>query len=406
VTDPQADPGHPVIELGCGITVYPPRHEGEPWRAVWVESGQRRFREAVTEGKLAAKLTKVIERLEADAPNMELLGADLIGYYQSPGRLPADMQWSRKHADTQRRLCGRFAAPAIGSLRCQDIRLADMQRVVNAAPTVGEGKRVQQMISALVAAGIEGGYLANPRLAKVHWQAGERPLPVPKMSVAGESSLWVDPAEIPSATDVAELGHALAQGRYGDRDELMANTAAYTGMRWGELTALTAPQIDTATRVIAVDRKVIEVAGHLYLEAPKNRKRRQTIFPRITPAGYLLAEKLAVRIEETRAEQEARINPLALIFPSPRGKYWRSSNFSRRVLTPAYHAAEWRDADGNGDWTWHSLRHVFCTTALFTWHLDATDVSRMAGHSNYRTTLDMYVGATAGVLDRARKATR
>jgi hypothetical protein len=44
-----------------------------------------------------------------------------------------------------------------------------------------------------------------------------------------------------------------------------------------------------ATRVIAVDRKVIEVAGRLYLEAPKNRKYRRTIYPRRTPAGYPLA---------------------------------------------------------------------------------------------------------------------
>jgi hypothetical protein len=29
----------------------------------------------------------------------------------------------------------------------------------------------------------------------------------------------------------------------------------------------------------------------------------------------------------------------------------------------------------------------------------------MAGHANYRTTLDMYIGTTAGVLDRARAAT-
>jgi hypothetical protein len=55
---------------------------------------------------------------------------------------------------------------------------------------------------------------------------------------------------------------------------------------------------------------------------------------------------------------------------------------------------------------WHSLWHVFCTIALFTWKLDATDVSRMAGHANYRITLDMYVGTTAGILDRARQATQ
>jgi integrase len=217
--------------------------------------------------------------------------------------------------------------------------------------------------------------------------------------------LFVDPAEIPADTDIDKLGRALAEGRHGDRDELMANAAAYTGLRWGELTALTIAQIDTAARVIAVDRKIIEVAGHLYLEAPKNRKRRRTIYPRITPAGYPLAGRLAARIEQARAEQDAGANPLGLIFPSPTGKHWRSSNFNRNVLKRAYLAAEWRDPDGNGDWTWHSLRHVFCTTALFTWKFDATDVSRMAGHTNYRITLDMYVGTTAGVLDRARTAT-
>ena len=71
-----------------------------------------------------------------------------------------------------------------------------------------------------------------------------------------------------------------------------------------------------------------------------------------------------------------------------------------------YLAAGWHDADGNGTWTWHSLRHVFYTTALSCWHLEPTDVSCMAGHANVRVTLDMYVGTTAGVLDRARTATQ
>jgi integrase len=157
-----------------------------------------------------------------------------------------------------------------------------------------------------------------------------------------------------------------------------------------------------------VDRKVVEIAGHLYVEAPKNRKYRKdrkTIYPRRTPTGYPLAERLAARVEAARAEQAAGTNPLGLVFPSPTSKHWRSSNFNRNVLKRAYLAAGWRDAGGSGRRTRHSLRHVFCTTALFTWKLDATDVSRMAGHANYRITLDMYVGSTAGVLDRARTAT-
>ena len=107
-----------------------------------------------------------------------------------------------------------------------------MQQIVNAAPTPGEGNRVQGMISALVSAGLDGGYPASPRLAKVHWQAGNRPLPAPRVSVAGESALWVDPAEIPAAGDIAKLGRALTAGRHGERDELMASTTAYSGLRW------------------------------------------------------------------------------------------------------------------------------------------------------------------------------
>ncbi len=397
--------GGEVIELDYGITVYPAREEPGRWRAVWHEDGERQQCEAASEEMLAAKLEKVTERLAAGAPNMRLPGADLIAYYLNPDRLPVSEQWSRKHAHTQLRLCERFAAPVIDPVTCQDIRTGHMQQIVNAAPTAGEGARVQGMISAMVSAGLDGGYLANPRLAKVHWQANGRALPALRVSVAGESALWVDPSEVPAGGDVGGLGRALAAGRHGERDELMAQTAAYSGLRWGELIALMVPQIDQAARVITVDRKVVEVAGHLFVEAPKNRKSRRTIYPRRTPGGYPLAERLAARIEEARAEQAAGINPLGLVFPSPTGKYWRSSNFQRNVLRRAYLAAGWRDEDGNGRWTWHSLRHVFCTTALFTWKLDAADVSRMAGHANVRITLDMYVGTTAGVLDRARAAT-
>jgi hypothetical protein len=63
------------------------------------------------------------------------------------------------------------------------------------------------------------------------------------------------------------------------------------------------------------------------------------------PVGYPLAE----RLEQARAEQDAGANPLGLIFPSPRGKHWRSSNFNRNVLKPAYLTAGWRDPDSSGE---------------------------------------------------------
>jgi hypothetical protein len=118
----------PVIELELGILVYPPQAAGEPWRATFTESGQRRFRQAATEAKLAEKLEKVRERLSAGAANMEKPGAELIAHYLDPDRLPVARRWSRKHAHTQRRLCERFAAPVIATVTCQDIKASSGSR--------------------------------------------------------------------------------------------------------------------------------------------------------------------------------------------------------------------------------------------------------------------------------------
>jgi hypothetical protein len=165
--------GADVIELDCGITVYPARSEGGRWRATWYESGKRRQCEAASEEKLAARLETVRTRLEADAPNMRKPGADLIAHYLDPDRLPVGKRWSRRHAHTQRTLCERYAAPVIAAVTCQDIKASHMQQIVNAAPTAGEGDRVHRMISALVTAGLDAGYLVSARLARVHWQAGD-----------------------------------------------------------------------------------------------------------------------------------------------------------------------------------------------------------------------------------------
>jgi hypothetical protein len=50
----------------------------------------------------------------------------------------------------------------------------------------------------------------------------------PKVTVAGESPLFVDPARISRHSDVAKLGQALAE-RGSDVYELMAQLAAYSG---------------------------------------------------------------------------------------------------------------------------------------------------------------------------------
>ena len=229
---------------------------------------------------------------------------------------------SNGHAGTRirsGRLCERFVAPVIDAVTCQDIKVSQMQQIVNAAPTAKEGDRLHRCLSALVTVGNRGGYLTNPRLREVHWQARGRPVPAPAPRVQGETALFVEPAEIPSDADVAKLAQALALGRRGELDELMAYTAAYSGLHQGELFAVTAFQIAPPERVITVDRKVVEVRGKLYVEAPKIRKYRSTVYPARTPDGYPLAEKLAARAEQARTEMAAGANPLGLMFPDRPG---------------------------------------------------------------------------------------
>lgn len=174
-----------VVEVAGGVTVYPARVEGDRWRATWYEGGRREC-ESVSESGLAARLVKVTERLTADAPGLEEPGSELIAWYLSPWRHPADRPWSRKHADAQARLCRKYLAPVIDCLRCEDIKVSDMQAAVNAAPTAGEGDRLARCISALVNAGIDGGYLTSPRLRNVRWQPGDRPASEPRTSIASE----------------------------------------------------------------------------------------------------------------------------------------------------------------------------------------------------------------------------
>ena len=150
----------------------------------------------------------------------------------------------------------------------------------------------------------------------------------------------------------------------------MANTAAYSGLRQGELFALTAGQVAAAARVITVDRKVVEVGGKLYLEAPKGRKRRSTIYPVRTPEGYPLAGQIAARAEEARAEQGAGDQPPRADVPLPPRRL--VAVLQLRPPRPGARLPGRRVArrGGTGTWTWHSLRHVFCTAALSCWRLE------------------------------------
>src|SRR5690348_18006166 len=60
----RGDDDRMVVEVGWGVVVYPARFAGDRWRAVWYEGGRRRQCEAASEERLAARVEKIVARLE------------------------------------------------------------------------------------------------------------------------------------------------------------------------------------------------------------------------------------------------------------------------------------------------------------------------------------------------------
>ncbi|MEW2427820.1 tyrosine-type recombinase/integrase [Micromonospora sp. NPDC047644] len=128
--------------------------------------------------------------------------------------------------------------------------------------------------------------------------------------------------ERPHAT--AEQVAAIVARQARPSDGLLILTAAYTGMRWGELTGLTRDNVDLTTGSIHVHPDVgalHEVEGKLFLGPPKtNDSVRHIRVPRF------LTTLLAVHLAE---------QPHDIVFPGARGHHQRRSNFNRRAWTPA-----------------------------------------------------------------------
>jgi integrase len=171
----------------------------------------------------------------------------------------------------------------------------------------------------------------------------------------------------------AELPLILNQIRDGLYRTLFL-TALKTGMRKGELVAMTWADVDLLDKVIRVRHGYTD--GQL--STPKNHEQRDVDFTSDTQA--LLARWKNELGDPTDG---------ALVFPGSHG-YLDGSALTRRVL---YKAMERAGVDRVGPTgeprTWHSLRHTFAKIALengrgIHW------LQRHLGHSSLKVTADIY----------------
>jgi len=160
--------------------------------------------------------------------------------------------------------------------------------------------------------------------------------------------------------------------------ELFIRLLAYTGLRWGEATALQVKRLDLLRRRLEVVRTAVDLGQEVSYGTPKTHQRREVPIPRS------LVDELA--------EQVAGKDPEDLVFTSPRGAPLRNHNFRSRVFTPAAVAI------GVPKLTPHDLRHTAASLAVQA-GANVKAVQRMLGHASAAMTLDVYAGLFGDDLD-------
>ena len=153
---------------------------------------------------------------------------------------------------------------------------------------------------------------------------------------------------------------------------------AYTGLRWGEVVALTAGRVDLRRRRIEVVEAITEVHGHVITGTTKNHQWRSVPIPRF------LADELADHVT-------GKV-PGDLLFTAPEGGVLRNTNFRPRFFDPAAEAA------GLPGLTPHELRHTAASLAIAA-GANVKAVQQMLGHASAAMTLDIYAGLFADDLD-------
>ena len=186
---------------------------------------------------------------------------------------------------------------------------------------------------------------------------------------------------------------SLLLSKVPDPHKLVVKFLVSTGLRWGELVALTVGDLDLmgdtpSIRVVKAVKR--DRQGH-YIGTTKTRRGRRTVsVPR-----SLVPELASLTFGR---------DPDAPLFASANGARLRENNFRDRVWRKAVDAANAeRDEDGNfvpralrlnKHPRIHDLRHTHASWQLAA-DVDLPTLQRRLGHESYSTTVDVY-----GHLDR------
>jgi len=172
--------------------------------------------------------------------------------------------------------------------------------------------------------------------------------------------------------------------------ELVVTFLAYTGLRWGEMAALTVGRVDFLRRRVLVAECVTPVKGVMTWGATKGHERREVPIPRF------VVQAVAQHVAGRSADE--------LLFIGSRGGVMRSQTLQRAALTRA------AEQVGVCGFQPHELRHTAASLAIAS-GAEVKVVQQMLGHKSATMTLDLYghlfddrLDVVADAMDFARAA--
>ena len=309
------------------------------------------------------------------------------------------------YREKQEYLLQSWILPRLGSTHVLDWTAADSQAVLAAVRGAGKSEALVQDVG-----GAMRGLVTHARRLRWLTATSEDPLWMVKYSkrgtVQGAHVEYVPRNTLPTDLECQRLFDAMTS-----RSPLWALAMALkhrSGLRWGELVALTAADIEFAPRIVHVRRAAEQGRrGAPFLKPPKNGRTRTSIFPKSLEAP--LAERVAEVIDAGGST--------ALLFPGTRNQLMRRSTF-QAIWVRSADAAGWpmvapleRTAGygqkgkgwrwkGSAKWSPHDLRHVAACWMLFDLDLDPAVVAAKLGHADPSFTVKRYVGVR-GDPDRA-----
>lgn len=171
--------------------------------------------------------------------------------------------------------------------------------------------------------------------------------------------------------------HRLARAS-GDNGTLIL-VLGYTGVRWGEASALRVKDVDLDKRRLHIVENAVFVRGEVIVGSPKTHKRRSVPFP------AFLHEQLGQAVQG-KAETD-------LVFPG---------RFGEHQTTPTIRQNSWFDkalaSAQLSPMTIHDLRHTTASLAVSA-GANVKAVQRMLGHASAAMTLDVYADLFNDDLD-------